>query len=208
MNPYNIYGEHALLIASDGDCWHWLGDIRKIGESSVPAWLDGKRWRNVLRGGLVTAEVLANDSQTYYQACDTSWCMNPDHYSGPGTEIAVMVAIRDRSWVDDDCLMWEGQVNPGGSPVIQVPFNGKSRRISVRKFVYEVEHNVTLPEGELVRVVCGRKKCVSHKHVTLRPHTVRHAESASDCDPVTEARRECARLFMLTANENLLKEYA
>ena len=210
MNLEDIYSEYVSLVVNDGDCWHWLGDVAKVGQSVVAVVRSHGRTRDILRGALALTQVIATTQETYYRACDTTRCMNPDHYAGSGTEIAVMVAIRDRTFADGDCLIWTGQASGGsGTPVLKATLNGVTSRMGVRSFVYEVEHNVKLGPLDVIVPRCRVRKCVSPKHLVIKPATVREDTPSDDMNADgSEARRAYARLFMNEANKKLMREYA
>jgi hypothetical protein len=192
------------------DCLEWKGDIRKIGSQYVPAVRIDGQWRNALRSDLLKAEVITSELSGYYRACDTEHCMNTDHYSGPGTEVAVMVAIRDRSYDYAGCRVWNGQANPGGAPILKTTLNGVTSRYSVRKLVYEQEHGVTLPDSAVVVPTCGDRKCVHHKHLGIKPPVTRAYESTAGNGDDTQdmlARRAYARLYIEAKNRELMEAY-
>jgi hypothetical protein len=212
MTPDEVYGEYATLVMDAGDCWHWLGDVKFIGGKNVPAVRGANRhYRNALRDGLVKAEVISGVQGTsYYRACDNSLCVNPDHYTGYGTDVQRMITIRDMSEPVGTCLIWDGSESAEGLPMLQTVIDGVRTYISIQRFVYEMEHGVKLPSDVSVYTTCRNRKCVSFRHVAIKTPTVRpYTTTAGNGKQAreAEARRAHARMFIEEQNKKMIEEY-
>lgn len=214
MTPEEIYGDNAKFIVIDelDDCWLWLGEVRLIGGKHVPAVQGTNRhYRNVMLDALVQAKVIPNTRTSYYRACAYELCVNPDHYTGPGTDVQRMITIRGLSTEQGSCLIWEHSESAEGLPMLYTRNeDGTKTSLSIQRFVYEMEHGVKLPSDTAVYTTCHSRKCVSFRHVAVKAPVARpYVTTAGNGKQarVAEARREHARMFIEEQNKKMIEEY-
>lgn len=87
-------------------------------------------------------------------------------------EAGMPLGLRDRAQCalfhtrkDGEHLIWKSTM--GTSPVMSYKENGKNRKVSVRKLLYEAEHGELLP-GEKVYRTCDVEACVAPSHATRK----------------------------------------
>lgn len=213
MNPVEVYGDLAQYVTEGEDCWTWDGPKVKMSGKYVPGVYENRKAVRPLVRALVELGILASPFRRYYQACDTTDCVHPEHYEPVGTEVTTMILIRDRSEVDGECHLWTGEFSTEGLPTVTTGAKEARRNhMTVHRFVWQVEHGQEFPSDAMPTTTCGRKNCVAPGHVTIRPKLssapyTPKPPRLSKAERETLDRREAARLFIEERNREMLGRY-
>lgn len=118
---------------------------------------------------------------------------------------------------ENGCILWMGGRTKGGYGVISMIRNRKKSAVRVTRLIYEICHNVDIPEGMQVCHECDNPPCLNPDHLWLGTHLDnthdkmekgRCRNGSKKGEVRTFKLNHEARAFILDQNKNKTRETA
>jgi hypothetical protein len=166
MRPTKTLAERfwSKVVKGDG-CWEWTGATAKNGTTFLGVPVNGK-W-TVVRASRIAWELTYGSitkDDVVFHTCSNPGCVNPSHLRVEKQAVNWVERFWDKVRKGDGCWIWTG-AKENSRGIFHVP-GSKGRTEKAHRVAWELCRS-PVPEGFVLRRVCGNSGCVNPDHMRL-----------------------------------------